>query len=124
MKKNLNLKKKYEKKNILLIGMTFKENVPDCRNSQSLKIATSLKKKYKNVYLFDPLINHSIEGCITIKNFNNLQKYKNFFDGLIILVSHKEIINKGKNFFIKLCKKDGIFFDIKNIFKNYSDFKF
>lgn len=122
--KKFKSKKKYEKKNILLIGMTFKENVPDCRNSQSLKIATSLKKKYKNVYLFDPLINHSIEGCITIKNFNNLQKYKNFFDGLIILVSHKEIINKGKNFFIKLCKKDGIFFDIKNIFKNYSDFKF
>ena len=33
------------KKKILVVGLTFKENVPDCRNSQSIKIVKYLKKK-------------------------------------------------------------------------------
>ncbi len=117
-KLNLNYKKK-----ILVVGLTFKENVPDYRNSQSIKIVKYLKKKEFNVFTFDPLIEKKVSGCKIIKNFKNLNNFKNFFDGIIILVPHKEIIEKGYVFFHKLCKKKNIFFDIKNCFKINSNFK-
>ncbi len=111
------------KKKILVVGLTFKENVPDCRNSQSIKIVKYLKKKRLNVFTFDPLIEKKVNGCKAIKNFKNLNNFKNYFDGVIILVPHKEIIEKGYFFFLKLCKKKNIFFDIKNCFKKNSNFK-
>ncbi len=108
---------------VLIVGLTFKENVPDSRNSQSILIAKKLSKLNYDIYMFDPLVNLDLSGCITINNFNSLDKYRNYFDGIIILVPHKKIIRKGYNYFNSLRKKKSVFFDIKNIFKKYSDFK-
>ncbi len=110
------------KKNILIVGLTFKENVPDCRNSQSIKIAKIISKK-SNIYLFDPITDHNIDKCKTIKNYKMLNGYKDFFDGVLISVPHDSIKDKGFSYFKRLLKKKGIFFDIKNAFEEESDFK-
>ena len=52
-----------------------------------------------------------------------MKKYSKYFDGIIILVDHLEIKNKGLKFFQKLLKKKNVFFDIKNVFNFKSDFK-
>ena len=116
-KGNINYKKK-----ILIVGLTFKENVPDCRNSQSIKIAKIISKK-SNVFVFDPITDHKIDNCKTIKNYSSLKNYKGYFDGILVLVSHTSIKNKGFIYFKRLLKKKGIFFDLKNTFKQESDFK-
>ena len=110
------------KKKILIVGLTFKENVPDCRNSQSIKIAERLAEKKLVVYTFDPLVKKKISRCNPINTFSELKKYKNFFDGIIILVPHSSIVKKGYVFYKNLKKNNCIFFDIKNCFRNKSDF--
>jgi UDP-N-acetyl-D-galactosamine dehydrogenase len=117
-------KKKLIKKKILIIGTTFKENVPDIRNSQSIKIINSLIENGFKVSTFDPIKNINIKKVNYIKNFNMLNKYQNYFSGILILVSHDVIKQKGYVYYKKLLTKNSVFFDIKNIFdKKGVDFK-
>ena len=115
-------RKKREKK-LLIIGLTFKENVPDIRNSQILNIISDLSKLKFQVYLFDPLVNLNLKNCKNIKTFNSLNKMNKFFDCVILTVPHKQIIKKGFDYFYDLKKDDGFFFDLKNTFKKKVDFK-
>ncbi len=118
------IKKLPNKRNkVLLIGLTFKEDVPDSRNSQSINIAKLLVKLNCNVYVFDPLVQLKLPGCISIEKFEKLNKFKKYFDGILLIVPHKKIVNKGYNYFNNLNKKQGIFFDIKNTFNKQTDFK-
>ncbi len=123
------LEKKIKKKNIssnkkkiLILGSTFKENVPDYRNSQSIKIIKNLSKKKFKIYIFDPLVNIKELNCYTIKNYTELKSFKKYFDAILLLVPHKDIVNKGYMFFQKLNKKNSLFFDIGDTFKK-NDFK-
>lgn len=96
----LELKKinKFEKKNILIMGLTYKPNVPDYRNSLALKIYKKLQKKIRNVKAYDPVINSNFKKLNNIvNNQKNFKKYGIF----IVLVNHKQII---KN--IKIIKKN------------------
>ena len=123
-KKKLSEKKIFSsRKKILILGLTFKENVSDCRNSQAINIAKSLSKLKCEVYTFDPLVKLKITNCKSINNFTKLKKLKNFFDGIIVLVPHKAIIRKGYIYFKNLQKKKSIFFDLKNTFNSETDFK-
>ncbi len=116
--------KKINKKNlkILVLGITFKENCPDIRNSQSLKLTKFIKNKYKKVFVFDEVAN--------IKNTNDkkiilLKKLKkNTFDVVILAVPHTKIISKGVKKIKSYLKKKNIFLDLKGYFnKEYSDFR-
>ena len=58
-KEFLNILKKYDsfdKLDVLLLGLTFKENCNDIRNSQSIKLYNHLKK-IKNLYAYEPYLN-------------------------------------------------------------------
>jgi len=118
-----NVKKRIKKKaKILLIGLSFKEDVPDFRNSQSTIIIKKLLKKGFNLDTFDKLID--IKNLGVSRHYTNFKNLKNkSYDLVLILVGNREIKNKGHMFFKKLLKPSGLLFDIKNIFKNKSDFK-
>ena len=76
--KNLNIKSK-----ILFIGITYKKNIDDLRNSGSLKIYNILKKKYKNIEVLDTQVK--------VKNKYDFNKYKAF----VLMVLHDDLkINK------------------------------
>lgn len=93
------LKKHRVKRNdkILICGLTYKENVADIRNSMPLKILKNLRKSYKNLNGYDPLIDKNIaikKGLIT--SYKEFLKYKIY----IIITKHKKLvvkINKIKN---------------------------
>ncbi len=123
IKKYQNLKASHKNKKILVLGLTFKEDVPDCRNSQSIKMVKELLHNKFKVFAFDPLVKTEIPYCKIIKNFNDLERYQNFFDCILFSVPHKNFINKGFQYFKKLKKGNSLFFDIKDTFKNKSDFK-
>ena len=89
---------------------------------QSLNIIQKLIKKGFNLDTFDTLINFKEVGVS--KHFSSFKNLKNKnYDLILILVGNREIKNKGIVFFKKLLKPNGLLFDIKNIFKNKSDFK-
>ena len=85
----IELKQKvYNKKKIILLGLTYKPNVPDYRNSLAINIYRKLKKIYKKIKIYDPVIEKSFYEKEKIKN--NLKDLKNS-DIFIILVKHKQL---------------------------------
>jgi UDP-N-acetyl-D-galactosamine dehydrogenase len=78
------------KSNVLVLGITFKEDCPDIRNSKVIDIVNELKQFNINVDVFDPHANeHEVveEYGITL-----LDKINKTYDGIILAVSHKEFL--------------------------------
>ena len=108
---------------ILILGLTFKENCPDLRNSKIKDIFDKLKNKNYQIDLYDPLAGQneikSLYGKINISKFT-----PNTYDGIIIGVAHEKFKSMGINFIKSLCKSNHIIFDLKSIFKKkYSNFQ-
>ena len=97
---NSKLKKieKNKNKKIAVMGLTYKTDVPDHRNSLAVNIYKKLKKINKNIKAYDPIIENSFIKTNNISNnFKEIMKSEIF----IILVKHKQI---GEA--IKLAKKE------------------
>ena len=97
---NKTLKSFYNKKiNICVLGVTYKENCSDIRNSQVLKILNILERKKINYNFIDP---HVSKKKLP-KNLSKKYK-KNFsskYDALIFAVPHKEFLKK-KNTLLRI----------------------
>ncbi len=98
----------------LIMGLTYKENCSDLRNSQVLKVLKILEKKKMNYKIHDPYVSKKDIPSIFSKNFvSKIDKTK--YDILILAVPHKEFL-KRKHFIKKIIKKNSIIFDVKNVF--------
>ena len=90
--------KNYKKKKIAVMGLTYKSNVPDYRNSLAVNIYYKLKRMNKNIRAYDPIIEDSFVKKNNINtNFKEIMKSEIF----IILVKHEQI---GEA--IKVAKKN------------------
>ena len=112
------IKKKIKKKiNILFLGITFKENCNDIRNSKNLILYKNLKKTFK-VDVYDPVVDkHTLKS--QEKNLNIIGKINKKYDVIILSVKHDEFRKIGYKKINDYLKKDGIFFDLKNMFGKY-----
>ena len=118
----LNLISKMKQKNIkiegskiLIMGLTFKENCADTRNSGIQSVILRLKKKKCNVDLYDPWVDKKeIKKKYGI--FSLSKPRKRTYDSILIAVAHEKFKNMGINFISGLCKKNHIIFDLKYLF--------
>ena len=107
---------KIEKAKILIMGLTFKENCADIRNSGIQSVISKLKKLNCKLHLYDPWADkHEIKK--TYKIFPNSKLEQNKYDGIVIAVAHKKFKEMGINKIKKLCKKKHIIYDLKYLFK-------
>ena len=99
---------------ILQIGISFKENVPDIRNSKSAELAQLfIEKKYK-IDINDPVVNpKEVQSNFGI----TLSKLSGKYDYIIIAVAHNFIYRNNINI-LKYTKKSSTIFDITGKFKN------
>lgn len=98
---------------ILILGLTFKENCPDLRNTKVTDIIDSLKEYNTIVDVHDPVA--SPELALKYYNIELSSKiYDNTYDAVIFAVPHKELINLGAQRIRKCLKTDGIIFDVKS----------
>ena len=99
---------------ILQIGISFKENVPDIRNSKSAELAQLfIEKKYK-IDIHDPVVNpKEVQSNFGI----TLSKLSGKYDYIIIAVAHNFIHRNNINI-LKYTKKSSTIFDITGKFKN------
>ena len=120
---HLNKKTKSKRnKKILILGVTFKENCPDVRNSKVMDLYNYLKNKKIKVDLYDPIAN--------VKQFEKLYKtnlikkiYKNYYDGIIISTRHLKFVKLGLKRIKKFARQDAVIFDLKSVFpKEKTDF--
>lgn len=104
------------KSKIGILGITFKENCEDFRNSQVIKIYKELLNYNVKLFVHDPVVNsQDLLNSFSIKNYNlkNIPK----LDVLIIAVSHKEFRKIKYENFKNLLKKNGGIVDIKSLLK-------
>ena len=118
IKKIINLKK-IKKPKILIMGLTFKENCPDTRNSKVLKLYDIFFRKKFQLTTYDPY--SYLWDNNFIKRYNIKSKiYDKNFDIIILAVKHNEFINK-KNTIKKFLSKSGFIYDLKYILPDTSD---
>ena len=114
--KELN-KKDIEIKNakILIMGLTFKENCADIRNSGIQSTIVKLKEFNCNLDLYDPWVDtQEIKETYNISPHSKLNQ--NTYDGIIIAVAHEEFKKMGIKTIINLCKKNHVIYDLKYLF--------
>jgi UDP-N-acetyl-D-galactosamine dehydrogenase len=74
---------------VLILGITFKENCPDIRNTKIIDVINELKEFEVEVDVYDPNANHEdVESELGIKLLKNIEKFE-FYDGIILAVAHK-----------------------------------
>lgn len=106
------------KAKVAILGFSFKENIPDFRNTKVVQIIKKLQNYNVRVHVYDNLVSANEvkkEFNIIVKKLKFLNK--NNFDAIIIAVAHKEFIKKisyYNKFFKNQNKK--IIVDVKNIF--------
>ena len=103
--------KRQKKIDILILGLAFKENTNDIRNSKVFDLAKYLKGKGCNIDIYDPLI----EKDLTSSNFKliEISQLKKKYHGIFCAALHKDII-KNLNKIFKLTYKKSIIFDLKD----------
>ena len=103
----------------LIMGLTFKENCPDIRNTKVTDIYFGLKEFSKNIDVYDPWVTSTeIEDSYNIAMKKELSP--NTYDAIIIAVSHKQFKKMGLTKIKQLGKKKHVVFDIKSIFSSNS----
>ena len=110
-------KLKLKKIKILFLGITFKENCNDIRNSKNLTLYKNLKKTYQ-IDVFDPVVDKTTLRSQE-KNINIINKVNKKYNVIILSVKHNIFKKIGYTKFQKFLKKDGVFFDLKNMFGKY-----
>lgn len=96
---------------ILLMGVTFKENCPDVRNTKIVDIYTTLQEYTNNVTVYDPWANADVvkhEYGIDITTELPIEK----FDAVIMGVAHKQFLSLDVK---SLVKEDGVIYDVKGL---------
>lgn len=108
---------------ILILGLTFKENCPDLRNSGVMKVINELKKFNCDLDLYDPWADsEEVNSIYGIKPINNL--ISNSYDGIILSVAHDQFKKMGFKFISKLGKKRHVLYDLKYLLsKEESDLR-
>jgi len=103
-----------KKANVLVMGLTFKENCPDMRNTKVVDIVSKLKESDISVDVLDPWCNSK-----KVKNEYGLSLIDkpeiNSYDAIILAVPHNEFKVMGPEKIRKLCKTKSIIYDLKYV---------
>lgn len=108
---------------VLNLGITFKENCPDVRNTKAVDVIRGLEDYGINVATFDPWANpaevlheYGIKSCQNINEcFSGTEALEvQTFDAIILTVAHKEFLDLDLNQFLK---EGGVVYDVKGILK-------
>ena len=101
---------------VLIMGLTFKENCPDLRNSKVLDIVNGLNKIDIIVDSFDPWVHQKLPNIN--KHFTDIQELGfSEYDSIIISVAHSEFKLIKIDQLKTLCKPNHVIYDLKYIFK-------
>ena len=97
---------------VLVLGLAFKENCPDLRNSRVIDIVNELVKYNALVDVHDPLVD--AENALDEYSISMLaEPQPDTYDAVIIAVAHNEFRANGAAGLRALCKADGILYDVK-----------
>ncbi len=100
---------------LLILGLTFKENCPDFRNSKVFNLIEYLNNYGFNIEVVDPFINEEIKLKINSFTLKDSLKECSNYDSIILAVKHKLFTELSLEQWNTLRSPKGIIFDIKGI---------
>ncbi|WP_282123439.1 nucleotide sugar dehydrogenase [Algibacter mikhailovii] len=99
---------------VLMLGITFKENCPDVRNTKIVDVIKHLKEFGLDITIYDPWANPSeVKHEYHLETTNVLPKDK--FETIVLGVAHKEFLDID---FTKLLISNGSIYDVKGVLEN------
>ena len=102
---------------LLMLGITFKENCPDVRNTKIVDVVRALKEYGISVTIFDPLANiEEVKKEYRLTTINILPKEK--FDAIVLGVSHSEFLKLN---FLEIQKTNSLIYDVKGVLGSIAD---
>jgi UDP-N-acetyl-D-galactosamine dehydrogenase len=99
---------------VLVLGLAFKENCPDLRNSRVIDVISELRGYNILVDVCDPWVDPAEaeeEYGITLASGPEQGAY----DAVIVAVAHNQFVERGAAVLRELCKPDGILYDVKSV---------
>ena len=100
--------------NTLVLGITFKENCPDIRNSRVIDIIREFKTYKVNIDVYDPWADiDTVKQEYNLNLINNASLLKRNYDAIVLAVSHKEFLSLDLE---KLISVTGVIFDVKSFY--------
>lgn len=99
-----------------VLGLTFKEDVPDLRNSRVPDILKELNEFGVETVIHDPSANHEEAMHEYGVSLSSLDAFKDL-DGLIVAVNHREYLAMKTSELEAMLKKPGVLIDVKSSFK-------
>lgn len=97
-----------KKAKVLILGITFKENCPDIRNTKAIDVYTSLKQYGMDVDVYDPWANS--EEVKSEYGIDILSKIEDIYNVIVHVVAHKEFEDLDFN---TIKKDNGVVYDVK-----------
>src|SRR5574344_2894450 len=96
---------------ILILGITFKENCPDIRNTKVVDIYHTLEEYTENITVYDPWANaNDVQRAYGVKTTSDKQVLNDKYDAIILAVSHNEF----KDLKVRdMLNKNGVIYDVK-----------
>ena len=101
---------------ILVLGITFKENVHDIRNSKVADLVNELLSFGLHVDVTDPKADDA--EVFHEYGFHISESIEHVYDAIILAVPHAEYVRKQESDFVALAAENCIFIDIKGVFRN------
>jgi UDP-N-acetyl-D-galactosamine dehydrogenase len=102
---------------VLMLGVTFKENCPDVRNTKIVDVIVALKDYGINVTTFDPWANPvEVKHEYGIDSITELPKVE--YDAIVLGVAHKEFLNID---LLSLKRELSIVYDVKGVISDKAD---
>ena len=111
---------------VLILGLSFKENCPDVRNTKVIDIIHELREYNIDVDVYDPGVDadearHEY-GISPINDIANLENSS--YDGIILAVAHNQFVEMGVKKIRELGKQNHVLYDLKYLFsKELSDIR-
>ncbi|MFC6382323.1 Vi polysaccharide biosynthesis UDP-N-acetylglucosamine C-6 dehydrogenase TviB [Psychrobacter glacincola] len=100
---------------VLILGLSFKENCPDVRNTKVIDIVHGLQEYNIEVDVYDPWVD--ITAAQREYGFTPIDEPKaNHYDAIILAVAHQQFIQMGIDNIRTLGKDDHVLYDLKYIF--------
>jgi UDP-N-acetyl-D-galactosamine dehydrogenase len=115
VKKIISAGKNLKAARVLIMGITFKEDVTDIRNSKVVDLISELIDFGVSVNIIDPGASSN-----EVKEEYGIELAKapsGKYDAVIVAVSHKEYLDLNEDFFTPFLNKDGIVVDVKGILR-------
>jgi UDP-N-acetyl-D-galactosamine dehydrogenase len=99
---------------VLMLGITFKENCPDVRNTKIVDVIKNLKEYGVDITIYDPWANPN-EVMLEYKLETTNVLPKDSYDTIVLGVAHNEFLNIDLE---KLLNANGIIYDVKGVLKD------